>query len=109
MYLILGGSFQGKHQFVKKQFPNLKLFDDFEERIWNEYIDNGFDEEHRAKLLNEILKNSVVICNIIGSGIVPLNKNDRVYRDLYGNFVIELQKMAEEVYLVTAGIGQRIK
>ena len=50
-----------------------------------------------------------VIMDEIGCGIVPVQPEDRVYRDLAGYAGQLLAEKAEIVYRVTAGIGVKIK
>jgi adenosylcobinamide kinase/adenosylcobinamide-phosphate guanylyltransferase len=52
---------------------------------------------------------TVVVSNEVGQGIVPENALARRFRDLQGRANRILAAAAAEVYLVTAGIGQKIK
>lgn len=50
-----------------------------------------------------------IVSNEVGMGIVPENKLARRFRDLAGHLNQKLAHIADEVYLVTAGIPLRIK
>ncbi len=50
-----------------------------------------------------------VICDEVGSGIVPNEFEERLYRDVCGRICILLAKDAFHVHRVTAGIGEVIK
>ncbi len=50
-----------------------------------------------------------VVSNEVGMGIVPDNALSRRFRDLAGRLNQEVASVADEVYLVTAGIPLRIK
>lgn len=52
---------------------------------------------------------TVLVSNEVGCGIVPDNALARRFRDLQGRVNRTMAKAADEVYLVTAGIEQRIK
>ena len=50
-----------------------------------------------------------VVSNEVGMGIVPDNALSRMFRDLAGTVNQKMAELADEVYLVTAGIPIRIK
>ncbi len=50
-----------------------------------------------------------VVSNEVGMGIVPENKLARKFRDLAGTLNRKVAEIADEVYLVTAGIPLKIK
>jgi adenosylcobinamide kinase / adenosylcobinamide-phosphate guanylyltransferase len=50
-----------------------------------------------------------VVSNEVGMGIVPDNALSRRFRDLAGHLNQQVAQIADEVYLVTAGIPLRIK
>ena len=53
--------------------------------------------------------NLYIVSNEVGSGIVPENKLARRFRDLAGTLNQKVAEIADEVYLVTAGIPIKIK
>ena len=54
-------------------------------------------------------KQYIPISDEVGCGIVPMDAFDREYREAVGRACCCLGEEAEEVWRVTAGIGQRIK
>ena len=50
-----------------------------------------------------------IVSNEVGTGIVPENKLARQFRDLAGTLNQKVAEIADEVYLVTAGIPVKIK
>lgn len=54
-------------------------------------------------------KDTIVIADEIGNGIVPLDAFEREYREQTGRAEILLAKKADEVVRVICGIGQKIK
>lgn len=53
--------------------------------------------------------NTILICDELGNGIVPLEKMDRIWREQTGRLIIELAKQAERVERILCGLGQRLK
>jgi len=51
----------------------------------------------------------VIVSNEVGSGIVPLNKLSRMYRDEAGRLNQRIAALADKVFLVTAGIPIELK
>ena len=50
-----------------------------------------------------------IVSNEVGMGIVPENELSRRFRDLAGYLNQKVAEIADEVYLVTAGIPIKIK
>lgn len=131
MELYLGGAFQGKLEYVKSLYNGKKIEifgkDDFEKLcksenssgIWNDFhlsIKSVLEkkmppDEITTKTLEIARKNpkiKIISCEI-GSGIVPLDKNDRLWRDFCGHLLVALAQNAEKVERIICGIPQRIK
>ena len=51
----------------------------------------------------------IIVSNEVGTGLVPISRLGRTYRDLLGNTNQELARHADQVYLMTAGIPLQIK
>ncbi|MDO4961726.1 MAG: bifunctional adenosylcobinamide kinase/adenosylcobinamide-phosphate guanylyltransferase [Eubacteriales bacterium] len=58
---------------------------------------------------NKITGQLIIEAREIGNGIVPLDKEDRIFREEYGRLLLRLAKEADEIYRVICGIAQRIK
>ncbi len=50
-----------------------------------------------------------IVSNEVGMGIVPENRLARLFRDLAGNLNQEIAEIADEVYIVFAGMPLKIK
>ena len=130
MELYIGGFAQGKLDYVKEQYPSAKVFENLEDfmnagassncgRILNglhliikQMLAGGIkaDEiERRIMPLAENSQDTAIICNEIGCGIVPLDKDERLYRELTGRILVKLASKADKVVRITCGIPQRIK
>jgi len=51
----------------------------------------------------------IIVTNEVGLGLVPTGKINRLYRDLLGSANQRLAEMADEVYLMLAGLPLQIK
>ena len=80
----------------------------YEQWIRMQYEAKADPVEELHRLLN---RNSAVclIADEVGRGVVPINRRERAARDVIGRTLVEAAKMAEQVYRVTCGIGERIK
>jgi adenosylcobinamide kinase/adenosylcobinamide-phosphate guanylyltransferase len=62
-----------------------------------------------ADYLSENWLQSVVVTNEVGSGIVPVHRLSRLFRDLQGRVNQLFARKADEVYLCVSGIPLKIK
>ena len=114
MILIIGGLASGKRQYVKSYYGYSE--DDMADAvldsrpiIYNLQNLVQADINKTMALLPELLKKEIIICNETGSGLVPLDKNERQIRDNTGNLLISLAKEAEKVVRIICGIPTVIK
>ena len=128
MRLYIGGAFQGKKDYVMAVFPEAqivegKAIDEVSERgrvfIWNKlhlYIrdrlaggDSESEIEEAVLMIADKTDCLAVICNEVGSGVVPLQKEERIYRDVCGRIMTKLAAKAEGVERLVCGIAVKIK
>ena len=50
-----------------------------------------------------------IVCDEVGSGVVPMEKTDRLWRERVGRTCCDLAEKADTVVRVFCGIGQVIK
>ena len=124
MIFIVGGAWQGKRKFAESLLLETtgEIVDQFHLYV-KEQVHLIFNKENRESLLEQVkvqisckIENitrnnppAIVIIDEIGCGIVPVQPEDRIYRDLAGYAGQLLAEKAEIVYRVTAGIGVKIK
>lgn len=124
MILVFGGAYSGKLDFVKNKF-NIKDEDIF--KCNNSEIDfskkvicglHKFTYENALNSINslemikekiDMLQDKIIICDEISSGIVPLKKEERVWREDTGKVLQYLSKNSSEIYRVFCGIETLIK
>ena len=62
------------------------------------------DPKAAPDLLDALLEKEVVICNEVGSGIIPLKREERDAREATGRLCVLLAQKAERVVRVVCGI-----
>lgn len=133
--LVIGGRAQGKSAYVRKKYPHavylderdlvadgslsidedkaqeIILWDHFHlcVRTWQEAGMTMDEMQDKIADLCKRCRHLVIISDEVGNGVVPLQKEDRVYRDLVGNLLIEIASKAERVDRIICQIPQQIK
>ncbi|MBA7711341.1 Bifunctional adenosylcobalamin biosynthesis protein CobU [subsurface metagenome] len=62
-----------------------------------------------VECINSAEAGFIIVTNEVGMGLVPANRLGRLYRDLLGRVNQKLAAVADEVYLMVAGLPVRIK
>ena len=70
---------------------------------------DGMDWEYYVERILHECRDSVVILDEVGCGIVPMGRDEREYRETVGLAGQRLAAGADHVYRVICGIGTRIK
>ncbi|MCR4831902.1 MAG: bifunctional adenosylcobinamide kinase/adenosylcobinamide-phosphate guanylyltransferase [Pseudobutyrivibrio sp.] len=110
MVLIIGGSYQGKTEYARENFPKAKFFNQAHLFIKKRIADGKNQQEILEELLQATKDGDwVIIADEIGNGVVPMDEADRVYRETTGRILIDIAREATEVHRVILGLGQRIK
>ena len=126
MQLVIGGAFQGKKDYVKKEFglKEEEMTDggtaSYEEIFtcrcmyhFHEWIGARIREEKDLTGLEEELvkKNPdlILITNELGNGLVPVDAFDRKYRETSGRVCTRIAGVCTKVIRVLCGIGMVIK
>ena len=117
MILIFGGAYNGKLEFIKEKFEvsDDEIFYCTDSKIdYSKKVISGFHKFTYSNVLNEInslqyIKDKIIVCDEISSGIVPLKKEDRKWREETGRCLQFLSKESSSVYRVFCGIPTIIK
>ena len=130
MRLIIGGACQGKTGYVEENFPTCRIYDETSvgeldkttaeellvvnhfHRCVKALLEEGRTEDEiccRVKALVEKYPDIIIISDEIGSGIVPMEKQERLWREVTGRVLCELAKEAERVVRLTCGIPMILK
>lgn len=124
MELIIGGAFQGKLNYVKNKYgfspsdvcdcslsdtdfasPCIYHFEHFSLKC----AENGLDAISILEENLELMSNSVIICDDISCGVVPIDPVLRKWREVNGRMLEIISQKADTVTRVFCGIGQRLK
>jgi len=70
-------------------------------------VTNEIDE--LIECINHSDASFIIVTNEVGTGLVPANRMGRLYRDLLGKANQMLAQVADEVYLMVAGLPVPIK
>ena len=124
MILIIGGAYQGKLDFAKEAFcltPE-DVFNctgteiDFSKRCVNgleEFcyacIGQNIDPMEYIQSHRENWCDSILICNDLSSGVVPIDPVQRQWRHTTGRLCQYLAGEAERVSRIFCGLEQRLK
>lgn len=124
MKLIIGGMYQGKLDYALNKY-NLGIKDvykckdetiDYSKRIiykFNLYIYNlikeGLDPVKEVINNLERFKDKIIISDEISSGVVPLDKMDRLYRDKVGVILNRLASESDSVVRIFCGLEEKLK
>lgn len=124
MILIFGGAYNGKLEFIKDKYNLINediFFCEDENLKFNKkvicglhiFIKNcvlkGIDSLEILQNNIEVLEDKIIICDEIGSGIVPMKKLDRAYREENGRALQFLTKNASKVSRIFFGIEEVLK
>lgn len=124
MILVIGGAYSGKLEFVKENYgvDKVDIFYcqgseiDFSKKVISGLhkftYENVLQGKNSLEILEENLdqlKDKIIICDEISSGIVPLKKEERVWREDTGKCLQRLSKEAEKVYRIFCGIPTELK
>lgn len=124
MHLIIGGAYQGKLSyavrkngleqdrlydltlgFPDKSFPALYHLESLTKKASHDGMTAGeiFDR------LMEYSEGSIIVSREIGSGIVPMNAEDRLYREVHGSLLRMLAERADTVTRIVCGLEEKLK
>ena len=78
-------------------------------RYIREQLRQGTDREAMIANFYKEYPDCILICDEIGNGIVPMEAEERTYRECTGRILEGLAAQADEVVRVVCGIGQKIK
>ncbi|WP_315079021.1 bifunctional adenosylcobinamide kinase/adenosylcobinamide-phosphate guanylyltransferase [uncultured Clostridium sp.] len=124
MILIYGGAYNGKTEFAKKKYNlvNEDLFYcnnsnlDFSYKsiiglhiFIKDCVLKNIDALEIIKENLDILKDRIIVCDEIGSGIVPLDRKDRLWREECGRVLQFLSQNSNKVCRIFFGLEEVLK
>lgn len=124
MKFIIGGAYQGKTEYAKKVFSlsdkDIFVCENTEIDFSSPCIDNlekftfacvkkDIDAVECFKQHSEKWQNSIIICQDIFCGVVPMGAENRKWRQETGRLCQYLSKEAESVVRIFCGLEQKLK
>lgn len=114
MILVIGGLASGKREFVKREYgcSDSDMADgilDSRPVLYNLQNMMLHTSGSIDALVPALLGKKVVICNEVGSGVVPIDKSERASREATGRLCVALAEHAEKVIRICCGIPSVIK
>ena len=112
--MIVGGMAQGKLEFARRELGVTAWSDGAigeENCICNLHRALRQQPEADAALEQWLTEHpdGIIICDEVGCGVVPLDREDRAWREKVGRVCCRLAEIAAAVYRVTCGLGARLK
>lgn len=101
--LIVGGAAQGKCAFAHSLQMDAEIIENLHLLV-RDAMQAGAPLPQAADFIGKI-----VVCNELGSGIVPMDAFEREWREHVGRLCCDIAAQADRVYRVCCGIGQCIK
>ena len=119
MILIIGGTSHGKLSYVKEKVGEVSVAVDFEGaktgRIFDkmhlairELQKNGGDPEAALDAVLESNPGVIIICDEIGGGVVPIEPEERQWRETVGRLCHKLAQRADFTERIFFGIPMRL-
>ena len=109
MKLIIGGFAQGKLHYVRQHYGEQEYIVNHLHLRIREWLQQGENPEEEIRKITKEYPDCILICDEIGNGIVPMEAEERAYRERTGRILETLATEADEVVRVVCGIGQKIK
>lgn len=122
MRLIIGGKCQGKTHYMIERYgisPEDGINDfviDGKARCFTQYesaVRKAIQEKKDPfQLTEELLERNpsiIILCDEVGCGVVPIQREERIWREAVGRLCCLLAERAESVERVFCGIPMRLK
>ncbi|MCD7821219.1 MAG: bifunctional adenosylcobinamide kinase/adenosylcobinamide-phosphate guanylyltransferase [Clostridiales bacterium] len=122
MRLIIGGAGQGKLSYALRTYQftpadvaetfsaarTARVFDRFHAAV-RAALDAGEDSQRLTEELLEANPDIVILCDEVGCGVIPVQREERVWRETVGRLCCDLAEQAESVERVFCGLPMRLK
>ena len=114
MILVVGGLASGKKDYVISSlgYAPEQIADGVVDKrpvVYNLQSIVKEDPSNCLSLLPELMEKEVVICNEVGSGVIPFTPEGRDWREATGRLCINLAKHADKVVRLVCGVPVVIK
>lgn len=102
MILVVGGIASGKRTYVRSLgYEDEQVAYDLQKTLREGPL--------TPKAFDELTHRKAIVCTEVGLGVVPMNSDERAWRELVGRTCCELSKRADKVVRMVCGIPVVIK
>jgi len=110
MVFVVGGAYQGKTEYVRENFgEEYRIIPDYQ-LVVRRQLQEGLEPLEQWRVYSQELEDKVVIISQdLGSGLVPMDPFERMYREQLGRVNCLIAKDSCEVIRVVCGVGTKIK
>ncbi len=116
MELIIGGAFQGKLSYALKRYGltekdvcDLAVQDPEPGYGCYWHLEALSRRNHDIEPFLPLFEQAVVVARQVNGGIVPMDKEERAWRERYGVLLQALAKKSEHVTRVFCGLAEELK
>lgn len=109
MKLYIGGVYQGQEELARAENPGLPCYPDFHEAIRRAVLEAHQDPREFARQFCAAHPDAIVVANEVGAGVVPIVKEERLFREAVGRALCIVAQESESVTRCVCGIEVRIK
>ena len=115
MILVIGGVASGKRTFARSlgyaDFDMANAVLDFRPVVFNvqSLMRDVSGAESLSSTISVLADKDVVICDEVGSGVVPMGSADRAWRERVGRLTCELSDAADVVVRMVCGVPTVLK
>lgn len=112
MILIIGAEASGKRAYAESLgYTALDMSEALDDKPVLYNLQNLVlrDVEGAPLLFDALLQKELVLCNEVGSGVIPVDANERLGREATGRLCIRLAQRAERVVRMVCGVPTVLK
>ncbi|MCD8354883.1 MAG: bifunctional adenosylcobinamide kinase/adenosylcobinamide-phosphate guanylyltransferase [Clostridiales bacterium] len=122
MRLIIGGAGQGKLSYALRTYKLTptdvaenfsaahtgRIFDRFHAAV-RAALDAGENPQQLTEELLEANPDIIILCDEVGCGVIPVQPEERAWREAVGRLCCDLAEQAKTVERVFCGLPMRLK
>ena len=97
MKLYIGGVYQGQEELARAENPGLPCYPDFHEAIRRAVLEAHQDPREFARQFCAAHSDAIVVANEVGAGVVPIAREDRLFREAVGRALCIVAQKSESV------------
>lgn len=117
MILIIGGRGQGKLNYVRNRYKSEKIACELIKAdviyglhdIIKKLLSDGKDPLMEVLRHTEDNPHTIYICDEVGCGVVPVDPDERQWRESVGRVCVEIASRADRVERVFCGLAMTLK